>query len=204
MPYASLPPPFGVRALAAAAATPLGSVSRVVSYVETEALLSRNDRKQILTVDREQLLNQWAKYYGVATTNTRRSYLEPRGLGALWPKLARLRRYAVTGSSGGTGVAPTGLAMIYVDNPEEAAQSLGLVATEAGANVWLLQPCDDVVFERTRIKQIPSGISTTKVVTVSFSQTVVDLLTSPGRGPQEAAALFQEMKETSDVWQRTV
>jgi hypothetical protein len=195
-------PPFGVRALAAAAATPLGTVSRVVSYVETEALLSRNDRKQILTIDWEHLLNQWAKHYGVATTNTRRSYIEPRGLSALWPKLARLPRYAITGSSGATGVAPTRLAMIYVDDLEDAARELELVATEAGANVWLLQPYDDIVFERTRLKQVPSGTSTTELVTVSFPQTVVDLLTSPGRGPQEAAALVQEMKEPSNVWQR--
>ncbi len=193
-------PPFGVRALAAAASTPLGTVSRVVTFLGTEALLTRDDRKQIVTVDWASLLTRWAKDYGVATTNVLHAYLEPRGLGALWPKLSRLPRYAVTGSIVGASVAPTRLAMIYVEDPEAAARSLDLVATEAGANVWLLQPYDDVVFERTRRRQVTAGESTTDLVAVSVPQTVVDLMTSPGRGPQEAEALLDTMKGTADEW----
>lgn len=144
------PPPFGVRTLAEAASTSLGTVSRVVSFLETEALLARDERKQVVKVDWAALLTRWAKNYGVSTTNVMRAYLEPRGLGALWPKLSGLPRYATTGSIAGTTVAPTRLAMIYVDDLEATARALDLVPTEAGANVWLLQPYDDVVFERMR------------------------------------------------------
>jgi len=196
------PPPFGVRALAEDAATPLGTVSRVVSFLEIEALLTRDERKQVVTVDWAGLLTRWAKDYGVATTNVMRAYLEPRGLGALWPKLSRLPRYAATGSIAGTSVAPTRLATIYVDDPEAAGRALDLVTTEAGANVWLLQPYDDVVFERTRRKHVTAGEATTELVVVSFPQTVVDLMTSPGRGPQEAEALLAEMRGTVDEWRR--
>ena len=196
------PPPFGVRALAEDAATPLGTVSRVVSFLEIEALLTRDERKQVVTVDWAGLLTRWAKDYGVATTNVMRAYLEPRGLGALWPKLSRLPRYAATGSIAGTSVAPTRLATIYVDDPEAAGRALDLVTTEAGANVWLLQPYDDVVFERTRRKQVTAGEATTDLVVVSFPQTVVDLMTSPGRGPQEAEALLAEMRGTVGEWRR--
>jgi hypothetical protein len=68
-------PPYGVRALAEASATPLGTVSRVVSFLETEALLTRDERKQIVAVDWTALLSRWSKDYGVASTNTMRSYL---------------------------------------------------------------------------------------------------------------------------------
>jgi hypothetical protein len=68
--------------------------------------------------------------------------------------------------------------------------------------VWLLQPYDDVVFERVRRKQVMAGETGTEVVAVSLPQTVVDLMTSPGRGPQEAEALLDTMKGTLDDWRR--
>lgn len=195
-------PPYGVRTLAEASATPLGTVSRVVSFLETEAVLTRDERKQIIAVDWMALLSRWSKDYGVASTNTMRSYLEPRGLSALWPKLSNLGRYAATGSMAGTSVAPTRLAMVYVDNAEAAALSLDLVPTDAGANVWLLEPYDEVVFERTRRKSVMVGATSVECVAVSLPQTAIDLMSSPGRGPQEAEALLEEMKGTVDDWRR--
>jgi hypothetical protein len=195
-------PPFGVRTLAETSATPLGTVSRVVSFLETEALLTRDEKKQITAVDWAALLKRWASDYGVATSNVMRSYLEPRGLGALWPKLATLPRYAATSSVAGAGIAPARLAMIYVDDAEAAAEALDLVETEAGANVWLLQPFDDVVFERARQRVVAAGDSQTTLTIVSHPQAVVDLLSSPGRGPQEAESLLEKMKTTLEEWQR--
>jgi hypothetical protein len=91
------------------------------------------------------------------------------------------------------------LAVVYVDEPDDAAQQLGLVAADAGANVWLLRPFDDVVYARTRRTrqgtEVPQGI-----VTVSEAQAVVDLMSSPGRGPQEAEALVEKMKENENGW----
>jgi DNA-directed RNA polymerase specialized sigma24 family protein len=52
----------------------------------------------------------------------------------------------------------------------------------AGANVMLLVPFDDVVFERTSKRD---GLTV-----VALSQLAVDLLTSPGRGPSEAEAIL--------------
>ncbi|OGQ78068.1 MAG: hypothetical protein A2289_21265 [Deltaproteobacteria bacterium RIFOXYA12_FULL_58_15] len=193
-------PPLGVRELAAAAATPLATVSRVVTFLETEALLSRNDRKQIVSVDWPALLRRWAKDYQLTASNELLTFLEPRGLSALWPKLKRLRRYAATGGAAGPGIAATRIAMIYVDEPEDTARTLGLVPAEAGANVWLLRPYDDVVFTRTRRRAISAGDASSDVVTVSAAQAVVDLMSSPGRGPQEAEALVEKMKENEHDW----
>lgn len=191
--------PLGVREFAAAAGTPLGTVSRVVNFLETEALLSRDDKKRIVAVDAVALLSRWAKDYDLTKSNELYKLLEPRGLPALWPKLAQLPRYAATGSTAGPGIAPTRIAMVYVDDPDAAASSLDLVPAEAGANVWLLRPYDDVVFERTRRRAVATGETTVDVVTVSAAQAIVDLLSSPGRGPQEAEALLEKMKEPPDA-----
>lgn len=195
-----LAPPFGVRELAAAAATPLGTVSRVVSFLEREALLTRDQRKRIVAVDWPALLARWGKDYELTRSNELLTFLEPRGLSALWPKLERLRRHAATGSTAGPGIAATRIAMIYVDEPEDAARTLGLVPAEAGANVWLLRPYDEVVFTRTRRRAISAGDASSGVVTVAAAQAVVDLMSSPGRGPQEAEALIEKMKENEDAW----
>lgn len=181
--------------LRTSAATPLGTVSRVVTFLETEALLTRDDKKRVATVDVPALLARWAKDYELTKSNELHTFLEPRGLPALWPKLERLPRYAATGSTAGSGIAPTRIAMLYVDEPDEAARALGLVPAEAGANVWLLRPYDEVVFTRTRPRTVTVGDASTEVTTVASAQAVVDLMSSPGRGPQEAAALVEKMEE---------
>jgi hypothetical protein len=193
-------PPYGVRTLAEISSTPLGTVSRVVNFLEEEAVLTRDDRKQVDSVDWPALINRWARDYGVQTSNRMRSYLEPRGLSALAPKLASLERYAVTGSIAGPSIAPARLVMLYVDDADAAGSTLDLAPTEAGANVWLLEPYDEVVFDRTQSLPFGAGTQQRIVVAVAPSQVAADLLTSPGRGPQEGEALIEKMKKTENGW----
>jgi hypothetical protein len=75
--------------------------------------------------------------------------------------------------------------MLYVDHVESMAVALNLRPTETGANVMLLAPFDDVVFERT---WKDGGLTF-----VAASQAAVDLLTSPGRAPSEAEAIFERL-----------
>lgn len=193
-------PPYGTRMLASASSTPLGSVSRVVNFLEEEAMLTRDSKKQITAVDWPTLIGRWTKDYSIARSNTLTSFIEPRGLHALKTKLSRLGRYAATGSLAGPSIAPTRLAMIYVDNSNNAANMLELVATDAGANVWLLEPFDSVVFERTQT--IQTSHQDDPIIAAAPSQVAADLLTSPGRGPQEGEALIQTMKETENAWRK--
>lgn len=196
-------PPYGVRTLAKTSSTPLGTVSRVVSFLEEEALLTRNEKKVITSVDWPALISRWVRDYSVTESNVVRSYLEPRGLPALGSKIAKLGRYAVTGSLAGMGIAPARLAMLYVDDVERAAEALELVPTEAGANVWLIEPYDTVVFERTRSLPFAPAPETLTAIAVAPSQVAADLMTSPGRGPQEAEALIEKMKGTEDAWRQS-
>jgi hypothetical protein len=89
-------------------------------------------------------------------------------------------------------VAPPRLLTLYADRPREVEQALDLRPADAGANVAVLTPFDDVVFERTSVKK---GITI-----AALSQIAVDLMTSPGRGPNEAEALMQWMAENEDAW----
>ncbi len=193
-------PPYGVRALTKASDIPLGSVSRVVSFLGDEALLSRDARKQVTSVDWPALLARWTQDYDVRGSNRVLSALEPRGLSALLPKLANLKRYAVTGSLAGPSVAPARLAMVYVDDAEAAAEILELVPTEAGANVWLIEPRGEAPFERTCSPPFGAGVSVANLVAAAPSQVVADLMTSPGRAPQEALALVDKMEENESAW----
>lgn len=185
--------PLGVRALAEGASTPLATVSRVVTFLETEALLARDAQRRVVAVDWPALVARWSEDYTLTQSNKLVSFLEPRGLAALWPKLARLPRYAVTGSAAGPGIAPTRLAMVYVDDPIEAARQLDLVPADVGANVWLLCPYDDVVFTRTRPHPTLMDSATVPLRTVAIAQAIVDLWSSPGRGPQEGDELLLQL-----------
>ncbi|MBZ0274138.1 hypothetical protein K8I61_19015 [bacterium] len=195
-------PPYGVRSLAETSSTPLGTVSRVISFLEEEALITRDDKKVVTAVDWPALIARWARDYSVTKSNVPRSYLEPRGLAALGAKISRLGRYAVTGSLAGTGLAPARLAMIYVDDAQFAADVLELVATETGANVWLIEPYDNVVFERTQNVPFAPAPEMPAITAAASSQIVADLMTSPGRGPQEAEALIQKMRRTEYAWRQ--
>jgi hypothetical protein len=196
-------PPYGVRTLAETSSTPLGTVSRVVTFLEEEALLTRNEKKVITAVDWAALISRWARDYTVTESNVLRSYLAPRGLAALGPKMAKLGTYAVTGGLAGPRIAPVRLAMLYVDDAERVAEALELVPTEAGANVWLLVPYDRVVFERTQSLPFAPAPEKLTVTAAAPTQVVADLMPSPGRGPQEAEALIEKMKGAEDAWRQS-
>lgn len=189
-------PPYGIRELAERADVPIASISRVVTLLDREALLTRTPRGAIAEVRWGPLIERWAQDYNLTTSNTDHTYLEPRGLDALLRKLRGLpSAYAVTGSLAAARVAPITaprLAAIYVKDREVIAEALGLHQAERGANVLLLEPFDPVVFERTTARD--------NVVYAALTQVAADLLTSPGRGPEEGEELLRWMEENEDAW----
>src|SRR4051812_34341205 len=107
-------------------------------------------------------------------------------LPALSTKLGKVKRgYATTGAFGVQRfslVAPTRLAAIYVTDVVGWSERLDLRPADSGANVWLLEPYDDVVFDRTASRE--------GAVCVSPTQLAVDLLTGAGRDPSEGEELL--------------
>lgn len=189
-------PPVGLRELAKRAGVDPGYASRVVDFLDREALVTRAPRGPITAVDWRALLNRWSQEYSPFRRQGATMYLAARGIPAVIERLKQLKtRYAVTGSWAAAEIAPVApprLLTIYVDRPHDVEQALDLRPVEAGANVALFTPFDDVVFERMSVKM---GITI-----AALSQIAVDLMTSPGRGPNEAEALMRWMQENEDVW----
>ena len=188
------PPPLPISDLAVKAKVDISYASRLVEWLSREALLERRPRGPVQSVDRAALIRRWAQDYEVLTSNDARGYLDPRGLDNLIRGLsdgAIRGKYALTGSIAANRIAPIApprLAMLYVDNFGSAAAALKIRPTETGANVMLLAPFDDVVFERS---WKDGGLTL-----VAPSQAAVDLLTSPGRAPSEAEAILERLAGT--------
>lgn len=189
-------PPFGVRELATRAGVPLGSLSRTIDFLNREGLIERVGRKPVTDVDWPGVIRRWARDYGISSSNQIATYLDPRGLSSVTGKLeGRKRGFAATGAIASqrfAPIAPTRLAAVYVNDVSRWAARLDLREADAGANVWLIEPYDDVVFERT--------VTRDGLVCVNPSQLAVDLLTGPGRDPAEGEELLTWMERNQDAW----
>ena len=189
-------PPFGVRELAEATGIPAPTLSRVLGLLEREGVVTRQSRGRVLAVDWHGVIRRWAEDYDQAGSNTATALLEPRGLGAITEKLrVAMLTYAATGALAAQyfdPVAPARAATLYVTDAVEAAESLGLRETDAGANVVLLEPFDRVVFDRT--------VERDGLRCVAPSQLAVDLLTGPGREPSQGERMLIWMEQNEDAW----
>jgi len=149
-------PPYSTSDLAERSQASLASTSRVVKFLEREALLKTKGRGLVVDVSWDTLIRRWAQDYSVLKANSVSSFLEPRGLRSLTASLRSTRLwYAVTGSLAAqisTSVAPARLAMIYTRDSRVLADGLDLRPVEAGANVLLLEPFSPVVFDRSSIR----------------------------------------------------
>ncbi|MFO0722867.1 MAG: hypothetical protein U1E65_03715 [Myxococcota bacterium] len=188
----------GVRELAALTKIDAGYVSRVLRFLDLEALITRVGHGRIQSVDWPALLRRWAQEAPLESRGEMKTYLDPRGPSALVNRLANSdEKYVVTGSIAAAAfapVAPTRLAAIWIRDADQAATRLGLRFTEAGANVLLVEPNDHDVFARAEERN--------GVWYASPSQIAVDLLTSPGRGPAEGEELIDWMMKHEEKWRR--
>jgi hypothetical protein len=190
--------PPGVRELAALTRIDAGYVSRILAFLDSEALVTRAGRGRMKSVDWPALLRRWAQEAPLESRGILNTYLEPRGLSALVALLAKSdERYVVTGGlavSAFAPVAPTRLAAVWARDAAAAATRLGLRPAESGANVLLIEPIDDGVFEGATQRD--------GVWYAAPSQVAADLLTSPGRGPAEGAELLNWMRVNEEKWRR--
>ena len=189
-------PPLGVRELGRRTGTNAGYVTRVLSLLQDEDVIVRDDRGEVAEVRWQDLLRRWSMDYSVTGTNRGLQCLAPRGLSQFRERLSSFAgRYAVTGQFAvppEAQVVPGRLLSCYVTSAELTARELDLRPTDSGANVILLEPFDELVFERTR--QVEG------LTTVALTQCVVDLLTGSGREPAQADALLSWMAKNEDAW----
>lgn len=176
-----------------------GGVYRVVEFLEREGLAMRDTEGRVDAPDWAQILRRWSDDYGFVRTNQVTRWLAPRGLPSLMKLVGssgEALRYAVTGTLAAAewaSYAPARAAMIYVADATQAAEAWDLRQADVGANVMLAQPKYDVVFERPMT-------NVDGVVVARPSQVVVDLMTGPGRNPNEAEELLEWMKRNEQSW----
>lgn len=188
--------PPGVREIAELTGVNPGYVSRIVALLDRQALIERSGRGRIISVDWPRLLERWAEDAPLSSRGTQTTCLDPRGLTAMTARLGKTKlRYAVTGTLAVSDLAPVAaarLAVVYVENLEEALATLQLRETRRGANILLIDPEDGGVFTGSTVR---NGLRV-----VAVSQAAADLLTSPGRGFDEAQALIAWMRDNEEVW----
>jgi hypothetical protein len=190
--------PPKVRELAAVTRLDAGYVSRVLALLDEEALITRVGYGRLKSVDWPALLRQWAQVAPLESRGQASAFLEPPGLDHLLRRLAQSdERYAVTGTLAAAPFAPVAsarLAVIWMRDVSGAASRLGLRPTDSGANVLLVEPADEVVFEGATERD--------GVWYAALSQVAADLLTSSGRGPAEADELIAWMQANEEAWRR--
>jgi hypothetical protein len=192
-------PPYGVRELAESSGASAPVLSRVLALLESEGLVTRRDRGGVGRVAWANVLRRWGQDYRFQRSHRAVPCLDPRGVSALIRKLPAFPDpWAATGTMGvppGVAVVPMQLATLYVESPERAAAELGLRIVDTGANVVLVEPADAGVYAR-------STRGDDGFVRCAPSQVYADLLTGPGRGSAEAAALLEWMEANERAWRR--
>lgn len=193
-------PPYRVGELAEATNLAPGYVSRLLDTLYREALIERPARGAVEAVDIVGLAHRWASSYDVFRSNEALSLIAPSGPKTFLKEVAKPKpseaQMVVSGSFAASEmmapVAAPALLIAYCDRPEALANEHGLFRSEEGANVILLSPYDQVVWERTSFHN--------HLTYAAPSQVVVDCLTGNGRMPAEGEALLEWMVTHEASW----
>jgi len=196
--------PATSRSVADRAGVTPGYVSKLIGLLERDALVEREGRGPVQPITRvlwADLIRRWSADYRVLESNASRLFLAPQGIPAflrdlaVWASRAPRGRYAVTSSFAAAQrapVAPPSMLVCYVDAPIGVAEKMGLLRATGAGNVYLCEPLDPVVFERTWTEG--------DITYSALAQVAVDCLTGPDRMPAEGEALLEWMAANEDSW----
>ena len=210
---ADVSPPYGVVDLAIAAGVTPGYVSKLLEWLDREAIVERSRRGTVYNVDWQELLRRRAETYSVFEANAVSRYVCANGPGWALEQARDLRiigqirwdDIALTGSLAVeqlVSVAEPSLLILYMRNDTKPLleQSARLIPADEGTNVMLATAYDDVIFDRPFWPTMPLK---PVVQFVACSQLVLDSLTGSGRMPAEGEALMRWMNENEDRWRKS-
>jgi hypothetical protein len=191
-------PPYGVTDLATAVDADPGYISRLLTALDDELLITRPPRGPVEQVEWEPLIRQLTSTYSLLDSNETTSWVASAGPEQFLNDLVAHRSlaWAVTGSFAASelvSVAASEIVVVYSDDPERIAELTRLQPVRRGGNVVIALPYDRIVFERTW--------SRGNVTCVSPAQLTVDCLTGPGRMPSEGEALLDWLRKRAPRWQ---
>ena len=171
-----------------------GLVSRVTSRLEAERFIERGDGGRIRVAQPGLLLDAWRDVYRFEAHATVRGHLAARSGDALTRLVADALReagvtHAATGLSAAwelTHFAGFRLATFFVGaGAVEALTPLGFREDERGANLWLVRPNDEGVYESASDREA--------VRCVHPVQVVLDLAGHPERAPEAAERVRSQL-----------
>ncbi|WP_045740556.1 type IV toxin-antitoxin system AbiEi family antitoxin [Actinoplanes rectilineatus] len=189
---------WSIRDLIQTAQVSTGSVYRVVDFLEREGLAERTGQGKVVIPRWDAVLRRWSEDYGFTRSGRVTRWIAPRGLDDLLARVAEnsVETYAMSGTIAAAewaSYAPARAAMIHTADAGTAAARWGLRPADAGANVMLAEPDTDVPFLR-------SLTSTSRLRIAAPAQVTADLMTGPGRNPQEAEQLLDWMTANERSW----
>jgi hypothetical protein len=192
----------GVRALAADAGVSPATASRVLDLLDRADAIEREVAGPILLVRKRQLVQRWTEDYSLTGTNHAVTALAPRGIDSTMRAIAAdPNSYVLAGTAAlrahlaahDSALTPLSVLTVIVEDAHRATEALRLRATRRGANVVLIEPFDDLIRWNT--------VEHDGLAYTSPAQTVADLLTGPGRDPEEAAQLINKLAHEDAEWQ---
>jgi hypothetical protein len=197
-------PPIGVRELQAlAGVSSAGSVSKLLPTLAAADALERDDRGQVVDINRRALLDRWTADYSFRASNHAvMNCLAPRGLEPLIDRLRSAEALAVTGSvaaqsylsDGTVPVIPAGRLAVYAYRPASTANVLGLVEVEEEvSNVTIANPRESELLVAPAHDE--SGLPI-----APLPQVLADLMGLPGRESLLAEQLMDQLAETDPLW----
>ena len=195
-------PPVGVRELALLANVSPGTVSKVLPTLVADGSVVRDAGGRVVAVSPRELLKRWTIDYGVLKSNGRPFYyLAPRGIDSALKALKARRDLAFTGSCAASGWLPPGTEatlptmqlVAYARDPITVASDVGLMPVDPqAANIILLTPQDPTILGAPPLcDDMPLA---------PLPLVLADLMTLPGRYPQQAEALMDACAKSDPVW----
>lgn len=189
---------WSARELVERAQVSTGAAYRVLDLLEREELADRSRKGRVSIPHWDRVLRLWSRDYGFARSNHVTRYIAPRGIDHFLKLVTASTHtdYAVSGTVAAAewaSYAPARNVMVYAPDAAAAAAKWDLRPADAGANVMIAEP-------KTAVPLLRAMENLAGVRVAAPSQVVVDLMTGPGRSPQEAEELLQWMVSNERSW----
>ncbi|HQP33875.1 MAG TPA: type IV toxin-antitoxin system AbiEi family antitoxin [Polyangiaceae bacterium] len=183
------------RELASATRLDEGFISRIVRRLESDQLLDRDESGAVKPANPNLLLDDWRASYDFSKHTVLKGHLAARSAEEVIERVhkslsKRKVDHALTGLAAAwllTGFAGFRLVTVYWREPLGAKDlsELGFSDEQRGANLWLVQPNDDGVFDGTRPGK--------PMRCVHPLQVYLDLKAQPERATEAAAELRKRL-----------
>ena len=192
-------PPYSGVEIARSAKVDEGYVSRILETLRDEGLIDRESFGPVIRVNWPGLLRRRAQSVDLFRSKRTYRFVARQGGSALIElmknRMPSGKPPTITGSFAAARSAPIAapaLLVVYTTTPRELSSGLDLLPAETGADVVLIQPDNDVVFERVSRE---GGIAW-----AAPSQVAIDCMAGSGRMPSEGEALISWMLEEESRW----